>query len=84
MSAADDKSYGTMSKGDYFGFMSLTLDERRTASIRALSYCEILVLDRADFSRIKEEFPEFSDVLKRVSAERSEQLSELVMEGIVL
>jgi CRP-like cAMP-binding protein len=73
-----------MSNGDYFGFMSLTLDERRTASIKALSYCEILVLDRADFDRIKEEFPEFSDVLKRVSAERSEQLSELVMEGIIL
>jgi voltage-gated potassium channel len=84
ISAADDKSYGTMSNGDYFGFMSLTLDERRTASLKALSYCEILVLDRADFSRIKEEFPEFSAVLKKVSAERSEQLSELVMEGIVL
>jgi voltage-gated potassium channel len=83
-SDAGKKSYGTMSNGDYFGFMSLTLDERRTASIKALSYCEMLVLDRADFGRIKEEFPEFSDVLKRVSAERSEQLSELVMEGIIL
>ena len=84
ISAADNKSYGTMSNGDYFGFMSLTLDERRTASIRAVSYCEMLVLDRADFGRIKEEFPEFTDVLKRVSAERSEQLSELVMDGIIL
>jgi voltage-gated potassium channel len=84
ISAADDKSYGTMSNGDYFGFMSLTLDERRTASIKAVSYCEMLVLDRADFGRIKEEFPEFSDVLKRVSAERSEQLSKLVMDGIIL
>jgi voltage-gated potassium channel len=73
-----------MSNGDYFGFMSLTLDERRTASIKAVSYCEMLVLDRADFGRIKKEFPEFTDVLKRVSAERSEQLSELVMDGIIL
>ena len=84
VSVANEKSYGTMSEGDYFGFMSLTLGERRTASIKALSYCEVLVLDRSRFNQIKEEFPEFADVLKKVSAERSEQLSELVMEGIVL
>jgi voltage-gated potassium channel len=84
VSFANEKSYGTLSEGDYFGFMSLTLGERRTASIKALSYCEVLVLDRARFNQIKEEFPEFSDVLKKVSAERSEQLSELLMEGIVL
>jgi hypothetical protein len=73
-----------LSEGDYFGFMSLTLGERRTASIKALGYCEVLILNRSRFNQIKEVFPEFSAVLKKVSAERSEQLSELVMEGIVL
>jgi len=84
ISVENEKSYGTLSEGDYFGFMSLTLGERRTASIKAVGYCEVLNLDRSRFNQIKEEFPEFSAVLKKVSAERSEQLSELVMEGIVL
>jgi voltage-gated potassium channel len=84
VSLANDKSHGTLRSGDYFGFLSLTLGEQRTASVRALKYCEILILDQTDFSRIKAEYPEFNDVLKKVSAERSEQLSELVMEGIIL
>ena len=73
-----------MGEGDYFGFMSLALGERRTASIKALGYCDMLILDKDDFDRIKSEFPEFNDVLKRVSAERTEQISELVLEGIIL
>ena len=84
VSVEQGKSYGTLGDGDYFGFMSLMLGERRTASVKALGYCELLILDQVDFSRIKEEFPEFNDVLKRVSAERTEQVADLLMEGIVL
>jgi hypothetical protein len=78
------KSSGTLGEGDYFGYMSLALGERRTASIKAIGYCDLLILNKEDFNRIKTEFPEFNDVLKRVSAERTEQLSELILEGIVL
>jgi hypothetical protein len=79
-----DKSWGEMSEGDYFGYMSMVLGERRTASTKTLGFCDLLVLKVDDFNRIKSEFPEFSDVLKRVSAERTEKLSELIMEGIIL
>ena len=84
ISVENNKSWGSMGEGDYFGFMSLALGERRTASIKALGYCDMLILDKDDFDRIKSEFPEFNDVLKRVSAERTEQISELVLEGIIL
>jgi hypothetical protein len=70
--------------GDYFGYMSLVLNEKRTASIRTLDYCDMLLLNRAKFESIREEFPEFQGVLKRMSAERTEKLSALVMDGIVL
>ena len=73
-----------MGEGDYFGFMSLALGERRTASIKSNGFCDVLILNKDDFSRIKTEFPEFNDVLKRVSAERTEQISDLVLEGIIL
>jgi hypothetical protein len=84
ISVQNNKSWGTMGEGDYFGFMSLALGERRTASIKAIGYCDMLILDKENFDRVKAEFPEFHDVLKRVSAERTEQISELVLEGIVL
>jgi hypothetical protein len=34
------KSYGTLESGDYFGDLSLLLGEKRTASVKALTYCE--------------------------------------------
>ena len=84
VSVENRKSWGTLREGDYFGYLSLALNERRTATIKAVGFCDLLILNKEDFSRIKAEFPEFSDVLKRVSAERTEQLSELILEGVVL
>ena len=84
VSAAQQKPWGALGVGDYFGFMSMVMGERRTATIRAVGFCDLLILDRESFNRIKAEFPEFNDVLKQASAERTEQISELVLEGIIL
>ena len=84
VSLEQQKSWGSMSDGDYFGFMSLVLGERRTATMTARGFCDMLILGADDFKRIKTEFPEFKDVLKRASAERAEKLSELIIEGVVL
>lgn len=84
ISAQQQKPWGTLGEGDYFGFMSMVLGEQRTATTRAIGFCELLILGKENFSRIKAEFPEFNEVLKRASAERTEQISELVLEGIIL
>jgi hypothetical protein len=70
--------------GDYFGDLSLILGERRTATVRALSYCDVFVLPRAEFERVKAQYPEFREVLRRVSAERTEKMARLVVNGIIL
>lgn len=80
----EDHSYGFLSPGDYFGHLSLMLSERRTASIVARDFCEVLILTKSKFDEITREFPEFKDVLKRVSAEKTERTEELIMEGVVL
>ncbi|MFT5375778.1 MAG: hypothetical protein ACI906_002605 [Candidatus Latescibacterota bacterium] len=78
------KTYGTMEAGDYFGDLSLILNERCTASVKTLTYCEIFILTGDDFNRIRNDYPEFREVLKRTSAEKTERMSELILEGIVL
>ena len=80
----DEDIKGTMGPGDYFGYLSLALKEQCSVSVRAVDYCEVLILDREGFDTVSTECPEFLTVLKRASEERSEQASELLLEGIVL
>jgi hypothetical protein len=81
---ADDKLHATLNDGDYFGDISLLLGERRTASVKALSYCELLLLTKEKFDQIKNDYPEFKDVLKKVSSERTEKTEKMIMDGIIL
>jgi hypothetical protein len=76
--------HGTLEDGDYFGDLSLILRERRTASARALTYCEIFKLGRTEFNRIKDEYPEFRDVLTKMSSEKKDKVSAHVLGGVVL
>ena len=77
-------SHGTMKGGDYFGDLSLILREKRTASVRALTYCEVFKLGRTDFNRIKDEYPEFRDVLTKMSSEKTDKVSAHVLGGVIL
>jgi hypothetical protein len=78
------KTHGTLESGDYFGDLSLLLGERRTASVRTLSYCDVFLLSKRDFEQIKREYSEFRDVLKRISSDKTAKVSELVLEGVIL
>lgn len=75
---------GSLRPGDYFGDVSLILGERRTASVRAATYCETFCLTREQFLRIGQEHPEFREVLEKVSAQKSQELFDHILEGIIL
>jgi hypothetical protein len=76
--------HGHFEGGDYFGDLSLLLGEKRTASVRALTYCEIFILNRSDYNRIKNEYSEFREVLTKTSAQKTAKVSALIMDGITL
>ena len=78
------KKYGTMTEGDYFGNLSIMLKEKRTASVRTTEFCETFALYADEFFRIKKEYPEFMDVMKKISSEKTEKTTQLLLEGIVL
>jgi CRP-like cAMP-binding protein len=78
------KPVATLGPGDYFGHLSLALREQRSVSVRAKGYCEALILSQEDYANITADYPEFREVMKRVAAERSEQASALLLQGVVL
>lgn len=52
----------TCQTGDYFGERALLYNERRAATAVAITHCQLLALDRADFIRL---LGSAKDVLKR-------------------
>ena len=80
----DDKKYASMSDGDYFGNLSIILGEKRTASVRTTEFCETFILYSEDFFRIKEEYPEFMEIMKKMSSEKTEKTIQLMLEGVIL
>ena len=84
VSIDEGRVFGTLTAGDYFGELSLILGEKRSASVRAVTFSEAFVLGRDDFNEIRQQYPEFRDVLKKISSERSALSSELLLEGVIL
>lgn len=80
----DKNSQALLHPGDYFGDLSLMLDERRGGSVKAKEFVEVFRLGAADFRRIREDYPELREVLTNASSEKSESVAQLVLEGIVL
>jgi hypothetical protein len=70
--------------GDYFGDLPLILGERRNASIRTLNFCEVFILKSNHFFHIKKEFPEFMEVIKKTSKEKSEKVKQLLLDEIII
>lgn len=76
--------YSEFKAGEYFGNLSIMLEEKRTAAIRTKGFCEVFVLDSDNFFSIKKDYPEFMLVMKKMSAEKSDKTNHLLIEGIII
>jgi len=57
-------------EGSPFGETALIENEKRNASIRAMTYCDVYRLSHRGFERLREKYPEFSERVARIAAER--------------
>lgn len=64
--------------GAIFGEAALLTNERRTATIVALTECEVVAVPRAAFQRLLEAHPELTERLTAFLARRMDQLSQAV------
>jgi len=62
---------GDLKEGAFFGEMSILTGQPRTASVVALTRCELLELDRATLDDITSRHPHVWDVLREFAEQRS-------------
>jgi glucose-6-phosphate 1-dehydrogenase len=66
----DGAVISTLGPGSFFGEMALLLAEPRTASIRTRQQCDLLALDKGDFTRVLRDHPEFARPILEACRER--------------
>ncbi len=79
-----DVTLNIMDEGEVFGDLALLAGGRRTATVTALTDCELLVLERRDFLQFLRQQPEVAINLLGVVAQRLVRISELVEDTIFL
>jgi glucose-6-phosphate 1-dehydrogenase len=67
---ATGERLGILKEGECFGEMALLLSQPRSATVRAVAACDLLVLDAEDFRRIIADFPQAEANLRRIAASR--------------
>jgi small-conductance mechanosensitive channel/CRP-like cAMP-binding protein len=63
-------------KGEFFGEMALVTGDRRQATVRAATACQLLCVNRDAVQRIMEQAPDLADRLGNLLLERQAELDE--------
>jgi voltage-gated potassium channel len=66
----------SLGQGSPFGETALIQGEKRMASIRALSYCDVYKLSKDDFDALRGRYPDFDAQVKKVVEERIKDTQE--------
>ena len=64
-------------EGDFFGEIALFEDTYRSASVKAMTYCDLLTLPREGFEFIQLHFPNISATLARAARRRKQTIDEV-------
>jgi hypothetical protein len=65
--------YATLTEGDFFGEIALLMHIPRSASARAMTYCDLYALERESFERVLARHPAFHEHIEAMTRERQER-----------
>lgn len=69
----DEKTvYATLIEGNFFGEIAILQDSVRTASIRAIDFCDMYTLDKGTFENVLLDYPDFGAKIRAMAKERLE------------
>jgi voltage-gated potassium channel len=72
--SADGRTiYATLTDGDFFGEIALLFSQPRTASVRALDYCDLYALSKDTFERVLAHYPDFARHIQHIAKQRQAQ-----------
>ena len=77
VSGDDEAICATLSSGDFFGEIALLHSRPRTASVRAVDYCDLYQLTRSSFDRILAKHPEIAEHVRVIAEQRQEEIGKL-------
>lgn len=63
----------TLTDGDFIGEIALLWSQPRTASVRAVDYCDLYALDKETFERILGHYPDFAAHIQEIAKQRQER-----------
>lgn len=75
-----EKILGVFGEGDFFGEMGLLDDSPRSAGAVSLRRAELLVMDKPDFRRLLDKYPQVALNLSRVLSERLRRANEQIQD----
>ncbi|WP_430813504.1 cyclic nucleotide-binding domain-containing protein [Carboxylicivirga sp. RSCT41] len=71
--SADEKRQLTQIKtGDYFGEIALLKNKTRSATIKALSYCDLYALDKESFDQVIIKYPHIEKMIREIVEKREQ------------
>ena len=66
----DEEPIKTLKDGDYFGEIALFNDSPRTATVRAITYCDLYLLNKRTFLSVFSKYPEVVSKIQRMAEQR--------------
>ena len=72
----NDTVLNVLEEGAYFGEICLLTNDRRTATVRALTPCDLCTLKKKDFEELIIEFPEMKQIFESLAITRLSKLGE--------
>lgn len=70
LSGDENTRYATLAAGHFFGEIALLLSTPRTATIKAIEYCDLYRLDKNTFDRIIQSYPGFARNIQELVEKR--------------
>ena len=67
----------TLEEGGFFGEIALIMSQKRTATVRAITDCDLLMLHRQDLLRVLKDYPRIADDIMKIARERYKVVSEV-------
>ncbi len=82
--SGNTKRVAVLQDGDFFGEITLITGFPRTATVRALTVCTCISLERGQFNRLMDGFPELRQQLSEIAVERLRESSKAVSGSLLV